>query len=156
MGWTISKIAHLAVFFDSSVPRPANDRFWNDLLKTNICLNWFWPWPQQNPNCPNDLLLWDTSGTRVQNQAVFKNVKKSASSHSGPRHELNNFQNCQLGFCLGLLWAQACKWYVFEWAAKHHNLTELVLAMTTTKPKLPQWPSAVWHIRHQTPKSSCF
>ena len=28
--------------------------------------------------------------------------------------------------------------------------------MTTTKPKLPQWLSAVWHKWHQGPKSSCF
>ena len=156
MSWTISRMANFAFFGDSSGPRPANGMFSHGLLKINIWLNWLWPWQHQNPNCPNDLAVWITSGTRPQNHAVFKNVKKSTSSHIGLRHELDNFQNGQLCFLLGHLQAQACKWYVFVWAAKNQYLTELVWAMTTTKPKLSQWPSAVGYIWHQPSKSRCF
>ena len=156
MSWTISRMANFVFFWDSSGPRPANDRFLNELLKISIWLNWFWPWPHQNPNCPDDLVLWITSGTRPQNHAVFKNVKKSASSDIGLRHELNNFQNCSLCFFLGQLWSQTCKWHVFAWPAENQYLTELALAMTTPKPKLSRWPCCVDHIWHQTSKSCSF
>ena len=91
----------LFFFWDSSGPRPANDRFLHELPKINISLNWSGQWPQQNQNCPSDPLLWDTSGTRPQNHAVFKNVKKSISSHIGSRHELNNSQSCPSDNCQG-------------------------------------------------------
>ena len=155
MSWTLSKINNLVVFWESSGPRLANEMFLQGSLKINVWPNWFWPWPFQNPNCPNDIVLWGTSGTRPQNHAVFKNVKKSASSSIGPRHELNNFQNCSLCFFSGQLWFQICRWYVFAWLAENQCLTEVVLAMTIPKPKLSQWLWSMGHIWHQTSKSCC-
>ena len=48
-------------------PKPKGRPKGKGLPKINISLNWFGRRQPQNPNCPNDFLLWDTSGTRPEN-----------------------------------------------------------------------------------------
>ena len=156
MSCSFCEIVNFVFFLDSFGSRHASDMFLHGLLKINIWLNWFWQWPYQNPNCPNDIDLWDTSGTSHQNHAVSKNAKKSASSNIGLRHELSNFQNWPLGCFLWQLWTQTCKWHVFARPAKNQCVTQLALAMTIPTPKLTKWFCSIGHIWHQTPKSLSF
>ena len=119
------------------------------------------------------LILWLSLQKQVQPNTEFcAAIQKLLFAGLVPDLSPNSCQVDSFGNCSAHVGGH-CGWMLIFWhsqkqldfglwchlchtAEGHWGSLGFVVAMTTTKPKLPQWPSAVWHKWHQSPKPSCF